>query len=93
MATGAVQILPVIDHGRLRLELRRFLVAVGAGHGHVPARQHEVRLLVLGQAECGRLVSLKIVAAIAGVEVRSRGKLPRMLVGVAVGAALELDLE
>ena len=93
VATGAVQSLPVVNHCRLRLELRRFLVTVGAGNRNVPAREHEVRLLVLGQAERGRLVSLEIVAAVAGVEVGRRDKLPGMPVGVTVDATLELDLE
>jgi len=48
MATGAVQIAPVINNGGLGLELRRFLVAVGAGNGDVPSREYEVSLLVLG---------------------------------------------
>ena len=48
VATGAVQIAPVINNGGLGLELRRFLVAVGAGNGDVPSREYEVSLLVLG---------------------------------------------
>src|ERR1019366_3058751 len=59
----------------------------------MPACQHKVRLLVFRKAESRRLVTLKIVAAVASVEVRSRGKLRCMLVGVTVGAALELNLE
>ena len=93
VATRAIQILPVVNHGRLGLELRRFLVAIGAGHGNVPAGKHEARLLVLGQAEGGGPVSLEIVAAITGIEVWRRRKLPGMLVGVTIGAALELNLE
>jgi len=46
VATGAVQSLPVINHGGLRLELRRFLMTVGAGHRNVPTCKHEVRRLV-----------------------------------------------
>src|SRR5438874_1772196 len=52
-----------------------------------------MRLLMLGEAERRRLVSLQIVTAVAGVEVRGGRKLPLVLVGVAVGAALELDFE
>ena len=48
MATGAVQIAPVINNGGLGLELRCFLVAVGTGNGDVPSREYEVSLLVLG---------------------------------------------
>lgn len=58
----------------------------------MPTGQLEMRLLVLGQAERGRLISLQIVAAIARVEVGRRRKLPRVLVGVAVHALLKLDL-
>ena len=57
------------------------------------ARQQEPGLLVLRQAEGGRLVSLEIVAAVTCVEVGCRGKLPRMLIGVTVRTALELDFE
>ena len=52
-----------------------------------------MRLLVFRKAESRRFVALKIVAAVAGIEVRSRRKLRGMLVGVTVGAALELNLE
>ena len=57
------------------------------------AAQHEAGLLVLRQVERGRLVSLEVVAPIARVEVGCRGKLPRMLIGVTVRTALELDFE
>lgn len=93
VATDAVQIVPVIDHGRLGLELCRLLVAIRARHGDVATGEHEACLLVLGQAKRRWLVSLQIVAAIAGIEVRRRCELPGMSIGVAVGAALELDLE
>ena len=83
----------MVDHSRLGLELGRFLVAIGAWHRNVAAGKHEARLLVPGQAEGGWPVSLQIVAAIAGIEVWCRGKLPGMFVGVTVGAALELDPE
>lgn len=92
MATRTVQILPVIDHGRLGLK-RRFFVAIGTGHGDMPARQDETSLFVLGQSESGGPVSFEIVTAVAGVEVGRCGKLTGMLVGVTIGAALELNLE
>ena len=92
MATHTVQMLPVINHDRPGLE-RRFFVTVGTGHGDMPARQHETSLSVLGQSESGGPVSFEIVTAIAGVEVRPCGKLTGMLVGVTIGAALELNLE
>ena len=68
-------------------------MAVGARDGNVSTGEHEVGFLVLGQAEGGRSVRFKIVAAIAGIEIRRRRKLARMLIGVTVGTALELDLE
>ena len=68
-------------------------MTVGTRNRDVPARQNKVRLLVFRKAESRRLVPLKIVAAVASVEVRSRRKLRRMLVGVTVGAALELNFE
>lgn len=92
VATGAVEVAPVI-HRRFRLELCRFFVAVGAGYRDVAAGQNEAGLLVLRQAEGGRLVGLQIVAAVTCVEVGCCGKLPRMLIGVAVHTALELDFE
>ena len=58
----------------------------------MPAGEHEMRFLVLGQSEGRRLVSLEIVAAVASVEVRRRGKLLRVLVGVTICATLELTL-
>lgn len=68
-------------------------MTLGTRDRNMPAGEREMRLLVLSQAERGWLVSLESMAAIASVEVGRRGKLPRMLIGVAVGAALELNLE
>ena len=93
MATCAIQTAPVVNHSRLRLELRRLFVAVGARHGNVATSEPEAGLLMFGQIECGWLVSLQIVAAIAGIEIRRRCELSGMLVGVTVCAARELDLE
>ena len=93
VAVGATQILPVINDCRLGVELRGFLMTFGTRDRNMPAGERKMRLLVLGQAERGWLVSLESMAAIASVEVRCRGKLPRMLIGVAIGAALELNLE
>jgi hypothetical protein len=90
MATGAVQILPVIENRRLRLEFRRLLVAVGTRDRDVPSSEQEMSLLVLGKGEGGRLIGLKIVTTIAGVEVRCGGKLSCMAVAVAIGTALKL---
>ena len=92
VATGAVQIFPVIDHG-LGLKLRRFFVAIGARNRDVPSGQHEVSFLVLGQAESRRFVAFQVVTPVAGVEVWRGRELGGMLVGMAVGATVELHLE
>jgi len=93
VATGARQTLPVVGHGGFGLELRGFLVAVAAGHRDVSAGKNEMGFLMACERERGRFVPLKVVTAIAGVEVGRRGKLIGVPVGVAIGAALELDLE
>jgi len=48
---------------------------------------------VAGQSERGGLVSLEVVAAVAGVGVGCRGELTGVLVAMAVGATLKLDFE
>ena len=93
MAAGAVQVAPVIDHGRLGLELRRFLVTVGTGNGDVPSRECEVSFLVLGQRKGRRLVAIHGVAAVASVEIRRGGKLSRVPIGMAIRAAIEFDFK
>jgi len=93
MATDARKILPVIDHGRSWLELRGLFVAVTAWDRDVPSSQDEMRLFVASQGEGRGLVTFKIVALVASVEIRCRRELPGMLIAVAVGAALELDFE
>ena len=65
-------------------------MAVGAGHGNVAARQLELRLLMLGQREGRRTVTLEGVALIALVFVRLRRELAIVLVFVAIGAAFEV---
>ena len=57
------------------------------------AGQKKLRLFVAGQRERGRLVSLQGVATFATIEIRCSGELAIMLVPVAVGAMLKLDLE
>lgn len=93
MATGAIQALPVVDHCRLGPKICRLLVAVETRNRDVPSSQYEVRLFVFGERKCGWRVSLKIVAAVASVEVRRGGELPGVTVAVAIGTALKLDLE
>ena len=93
MATGAVQILPVIDGGWLGLELGRFFVAVRAGDSNVAAVQRKVSLLVLGKGKCGRFISLKGVTTVAGIEIGRGNELSAVPVGMTVGAAVELHFE
>jgi len=59
----------------------------------MPARQDETSLFMLGQSESGGPVSLEIMTAVAAIEVGRCGELTGMLVGVTIGAALELNLE
>src|SRR5579864_962122 len=68
-------------------------MAVGAGHGDVPAGQRELRFLVLRMREGRRLVSIQSVALIAGVEVRCGDKLSGVLILVARSALVKLDFE
>jgi len=68
-------------------------MAVGAGHGDVPAGQRELRFLVLGKREGRRLVSIQSVALVAGVEVRCGDKLSGVLIFVARSALVKLDFE
>ncbi len=93
VAADAAQILPVINGGRFWLELGGFLVTVGAWNGHVAAREHELCFLVFREAECGRLVSLEVVATIARIEIRRGCELSSVAVAVAICAAIELHLE
>lgn len=93
MATGAGEILPVIDHGRLWFELLRLFMAVTARNRDVPVSQNEVCLSVASQRERRWLVALEIVAAVASVEIGCSRELSGMLVAMTVGAALELDFE
>ena len=51
VATGAIQILPVINDVWFGLELSRFLVALGAGYRDMAAGQNKPGLLVLGQGK------------------------------------------
>ena len=52
-----------------------------------------MRLFVTGQGKGGWFVALQRVAALAGVEVRSSGELPIVLVFVAIDTTRKLDLE
>ena len=68
-------------------------MTVIAGNRHVTSTQPKGRFVVPAQAECGGQKAFQAVAALAGVEVRRGGKLPGVLVAVAVSTALELHLE
>ena len=57
------------------------------------ACEWKLGLLVPNQGKGGRLIALQSVALFTCVEIGSRGELCRMLVGMAVGATLEADLE
>lgn len=91
----AGQILPVIEDDRLRCPLcvRRLFMAVATRHGHMPARQQELRFFVPHERERRRLIPLKSMAARAVVQIRSGRELSVVFVFMAVGAALERDLE
>jgi len=93
VATGAGQILPVIDGGRFWFELCRLLVTVAARNRDVSIGEHKVGFLVTSQRERRGLVGFQIVAALASIEIRRSRELPSMLIAVAVGAVLEFDLE
>ena len=85
---GATEALPVIDEV-LWLELIRLLVTIGARNRDVPTRQHESSLLVFGQRKGRGLVSFQVVALVAGIQVRGRGKLTGMAVLVAIRAEVK----
>lgn len=93
VATDAAQILPVINHCRLRRELRGLLVTVATRDGDVPAGEQEMCVPVMGQRKRGWSVSLQIVASVAGVEVWGSGKLAGVLITVAIRTLLELHFE
>ncbi len=95
VAGHAREIFPVIEHDRLRTAFRvcLLLVAIAAWHRHVSVGQDKPCLFMPRQRERRRLVSLQRVATFARVQIRSRSELPVVLIFMAIGAALELDLE
>jgi hypothetical protein len=92
MATRTKEFIPVVRN-RLGLKAIAWFVTIAAGDCHVAPGQNELGLFVPSQRERGWFVSLQVVASLTTVEVGGGGKLSRMLVGVAVSTALELDLE
>lgn len=93
VATGAGQILPMIDRGRFGLELRGFFVTIAARNREVSVGERKVSFFMSSQRERRWLVGFEIVAAVASVEIRRSRELPGMLVAVAVGAVLEFHFE
>ena len=68
-------------------------MTIAARNRHVTSTQPKGRFVVPAQAERGGQKAFQAVAALAGVEVWRAGKLPGVLVAVAVSTALELHLE
>ena len=93
VATGAIQIAPVIYDSRFRPKVGRVFMAIGAGNRNVPTGERKMGFLMASQSECGRLVCFEVVASIASVEIRRCRKLAGVPVAVAIRATLELDLE
>lgn len=95
VAARTRKILPVIGHNWLRRSFRIGLlfVTICTGNGNVAAGQHEVRLFVPNQRKRRGFIPLQRMAALAGVEVRSRRELGIVLVFVAIGATRKLNFE
>jgi hypothetical protein len=92
VASCTRELIPVVCN-RFRLKSIAFFVAISAWNRHVAASQDELGRFVSYQRKRGRFIPLQVMAALTAVEVWRRSKLSRMLVGMAVGATLELDLE
>ena len=90
----AVQVLPMVEHHRLRLCFRmlRLFVAIAAGDGHVAPGQNKAGVLVSLQREGGGLETLHRMAFLALVQIRGCGELAIVPILVAVGTFLELNL-
>lgn len=93
MAICAGKLFPVVSGRWLRFKVRILPVAVAAGGCDVPSSKDKSRLVMFGESESGRTVSVQGVTTLAGVKVGSRGELTGMLIAVAIGAMLKLDLE
>ena len=93
VAARAAQILPMIDFGRLRLELARLFVTIATSYRNVAAGENEVSILVPRQREGGWLVAVEIVATITRIEKWGTRELSAMPIGVAIRAALKFDFE
>ncbi len=59
----------------------------------MPSCEEKSRLIVFCESKSGRTVSVQRVTTLAGVKVGSHGELTGMLITVAIGAMLKLDLE
>jgi hypothetical protein len=95
MAAHAIQVSPVINSSRVDIDrdLCGLFVTVAARHGHVASGKKEARFLVAREREGRRFVAFKVVAAVASIEVRRRGKLPGVTIAMTIGAPLKFDFE
>lgn len=93
VASAAIETFPVINDCWLGLKFSGFLVALAAGSRDMPSGQHESGFLVFSKAKCRRFISFQGMAAITGVEVRSRRKLPGVSVSMAICTVLKFNLE
>jgi hypothetical protein len=93
MASRAGEIVPMVLHRRLRLQVRVFPVTIAAGDCRMTPGKGKLGFFVPGERKGRWLVSLQIMTTLAGVKVRRLRELPGMLVAMAIGAALELHLE
>ena len=84
VATGAIEIVPVVLNGNLWLRGHQRLVAIAADEGSVRSHERETALLMLGKLERRRLKSVLGVAVLAAVEVGRSRELFLVGVGVAV---------
>jgi len=93
VATRACEIIPAVNRSRHGFQFRAFFVTVATRSSDMSSRQGELRLFVPGQSEGGRSIAFQGVALLASVEIRRRGELGIVLVGVTVGAVLEVDFK
>ena len=91
VASGATQVLPVIERRRSRFECCGRFVAIAAGNSHMSPVQPKPRFIMSGEAECGGKKSLKIVAILAAIEMRHGGELAGVRIVVAIRAMRELQ--
>lgn len=91
VTASARQPCPVILGGGFRFEIRGLLVTICASNRKVPSTQAKRRFVVSAQAECGREKPPQAVALFTTAKVGRGGKLPNMLIGMAVRAVAKFD--